>query len=900
MARARPQPGGLTLADRALHLAASSAQRLSGAGLGAKLLALAGLAAANIAAGAAAYRLATGDDWPSSLFTIYGVLLRAPGFTVRGAPNNAGTLVLNAVLIYSVFVFAIVLGAGIEEVKARFSAVRDGEVGLRLQQHVLVLNWSPLAVPLLRQLAAARLDPASPLHRRPVVLLADAPKPALDGQLAEALKGAKLELYARSGQPWRLGDLQRVCAPDAAVILLLEPLPPAAGAPAPAAAAAAGAAAAAAAAAAGLAGGGDPRSPEPTGGGAGAAPPLAPAGSVAGGGGAAAALAAAADAALGPDGGGGGGGDGDQRQQALKAAALMALMTLLGPSGTGGGGGGGGGGPAFSRWPHSASSSPPAAARSGGSAAGAPRSDGGGAAGGWRAALRRAAAASGGGAGAPPGASAGGAAGGGRRPRRGAGPRVVVQVPSVGGAGDFAHLVQRSAFLGAFGCDVTLAESSLNQSSLVDRLVVQTALQPGLASVCREALRQGPGSAAFRYARAGPALAGAPFADAWRLCRGGGAWLVGVVCAADGRLVLNPPPAMRLRHGDELVGLARGANILPARTARARPGLPGLGAPAAPARVLSRASTMSSEDLLCRHRASGDGGGASEDLLCRHRASGDGGGAAAAGAAGDGARAPPRGGARPPVRVIVAGCGAAQRKGLAEGFRRQAPPGSSVVFVHSDAGCGADLSEEWGPAPPPPRAPPAPGGGPPPPLPPPAVAVRELYAPRPTAAAALLAAGAGAADALVLASRGGPAGGFGAAAQAADAQLLYGMRRTAKAFLHAMLRRAFSFELLIGDELMSAALVQIATHPHNRQVFERLLLARRGGPQLAMAPAAAYGFGRGASAAFGDVAEAVLRARGLALGYRRADGRMLLAPAPGDAVDWGDGDELVVMVDQDG
>lgn len=39
------------------------------------------------------------------------------------------------------FVFAIVLGAGIEEVKGRLAAVRAGEVGLRLQGHVLVLNW---------------------------------------------------------------------------------------------------------------------------------------------------------------------------------------------------------------------------------------------------------------------------------------------------------------------------------------------------------------------------------------------------------------------------------------------------------------------------------------------------------------------------------------------------------------------------------------------------------------------------------------------------------------------------------------------------------------------------------------------------------------------------------------
>jgi hypothetical protein len=78
---------------------------------------------------------------PTSLFTVYGVLLRAPGFTVRDAPTLPGNLVLNLVLIYSLFIFAIVLGAGIEEVKTRLEAVRSGDIGLRLQQHVLVLNW---------------------------------------------------------------------------------------------------------------------------------------------------------------------------------------------------------------------------------------------------------------------------------------------------------------------------------------------------------------------------------------------------------------------------------------------------------------------------------------------------------------------------------------------------------------------------------------------------------------------------------------------------------------------------------------------------------------------------------------------------------------------------------------
>jgi hypothetical protein len=89
------------------------------------------------------------------------------------------------------------------------------------------------------------------------------------------------------------------------------------------------------------------------------------------------------------------------------------------------------------------------------------------------------------------------------------------------------------------------------------------------------------------------------------------------------------------------------------------------------------------------------------------------------------------------------------------------------------------------------------------------------------------------------------------------------------------------------------------THPSNQLVLDRLLLrgGRAGGPRLAMVPAAAYGFAAGVSVAFGVAAEALLRARVLALGYRRGDGRMLLAPAAGDIVDWGEGDEFVVIAD---
>jgi hypothetical protein len=483
-------------------------------------------------------------------------------------------------------------------------------------------------------------------------------------------------------------------------------------------------------------------------------------------------------------------------------------------------------------------------------------------------------------------------------------------------------------------------------------------------------------------------------------------------------LILTPHPPHDLKP--------HAAAILPGRTTRRRLGLNLGGSPnpaAAAQRALSRASTVSSSDLTRRCHSPRGRPAAS------HLSGGSGGGADRwEGGDGDGDDGGDDKRGEPSIRVIVAGCGPARRKGLLEGFQEHAPAGSTVTFVHSDGssaapasapgsssagGCGScgapngfgrlhSASTEEG----------ATGGtaagegdgsasdG---------LRVSEVVAPSPISSEALIAAGLPEADALVISSCGGGAAP-GGGAQAADALLMcellavqealeacggrqqhglqqqqhssqqqqnesqqqqqqrkgeaeeeqegqqgrtpfggvrgfddggdrqvstaagvrrqlhvvclvrsYGMRRTAQAFLRSLSRRAFSFELLIADELVAAALVQIATHPHNSLVFDRLLLNRRGGTRLTMIPATAYGFGLGSSAdaggasgggssgsgggiaaaTFGTVAEAVLKHRVLAVGYRRADGRLLLAPSPDEVVDWVTGDELVALVDED-
>ncbi len=89
---------------------------------------------------------------------------------------------------------------------------------------------------------------------------------------------------------------------------------------------------------------------------------------------------------------------------------------------------------------------------------------------------------------------------------------------------------------------------------LVRRLIVQTALQPGVASVYREIVRQGPDAVQFKWCHVDRQLAGAygqlqrHFADAV---------LCGVLSGTDATLQLNPDDDVEVHEGDKIIGLTR-------------------------------------------------------------------------------------------------------------------------------------------------------------------------------------------------------------------------------------------------------------------------------------------------------------------------------------------------------
>ncbi|KAF6257467.1 hypothetical protein COO60DRAFT_1622239, partial [Scenedesmus sp. NREL 46B-D3] len=408
-----------------------------------RLLVLACVSTGCVTAGALLYYVVSGEPLVACLFKSYGVMFRAPGFVVSQEQTLAATLVLNTMFIFSVFVFATLMGLVGDEVKQSIQAMRNGDVPLQLRGHTLVLNWNSLTLSLLRQLHHAQHDPKHCLYQRPVVVLADRPKAEMDAVVLATMKGLKFEVFLRSGRPSRQPDLQRVAAVSAGTVLLLQP---------------------------------EPCSSEA----------------------AAEALKATTLISL-------------RALQLTQTPSSLPFNTSLSPSHLAGAAW-----QQISSWCSSAgnSSSKGLRSKTGASAA---------------AAVAAAAAM-----------------------------RVVVQVPQLPRDDDLL------GFLHSTTAGVSKVQGArLLSQRMLDRLVAQTAVQPGVGQAFREIVRAGADAAQLCWCDAAAAaqLEGSRFRQARQVFAH--AVVLGVLVAADGELVLNPPDEMRLAAGDRLLGFTRQATLHP-------------------------------------------------------------------------------------------------------------------------------------------------------------------------------------------------------------------------------------------------------------------------------------------------------------------------------------------------
>eukprot|EP00798_Chlamydomonas_sp_ICE-L_P017041 gene17041-23333_t len=151
---------------------------------------LVAVSVANVCVGATIYKVVTGAPWTKSLFKVYSILFNAPGTDVTAEPTPVGSFVANIIFITGILVFAVLLGMIGEEVGNQIMALRSGTGRLRLDGHILILNWNRDLVPVLRQLIAAARSRSHVYHGRTIVILGDKEKIFLDSDVSEALRAA--------------------------------------------------------------------------------------------------------------------------------------------------------------------------------------------------------------------------------------------------------------------------------------------------------------------------------------------------------------------------------------------------------------------------------------------------------------------------------------------------------------------------------------------------------------------------------------------------------------------------------------------------------------------------------------------------------------------------------------
>lgn len=100
-----------------------SFQRVSLAGVYTRLLFLSGVSFINVLIGAGLYRVVSGQTWGTSLYKAYGVLFRAPGIGVFSEETAAAAVVLNILFLFSLFVFAFLIGMISDEFKQQVCAI---------------------------------------------------------------------------------------------------------------------------------------------------------------------------------------------------------------------------------------------------------------------------------------------------------------------------------------------------------------------------------------------------------------------------------------------------------------------------------------------------------------------------------------------------------------------------------------------------------------------------------------------------------------------------------------------------------------------------------------------------------------------------------------------------------
>lgn len=171
----------------------------------------------------AMYKHTSGCNWNEALYKCYALIYRVPGIGLAKESSRAAYIVANMVFFVGMFSFAVLLGIISDEIKTNIKNVRSGNYAVRQANHLLLINWNAQTLSVLRQIAIAQQTSQDSFWKQAVVVLADKPKAEMDAAIADTLRGYRLEVHTRQGNPAKMNDLRKVAGDKARTVILMHP-----------------------------------------------------------------------------------------------------------------------------------------------------------------------------------------------------------------------------------------------------------------------------------------------------------------------------------------------------------------------------------------------------------------------------------------------------------------------------------------------------------------------------------------------------------------------------------------------------------------------------------------------------------------------------------------------------
>ena len=158
-------------------------------------------------------------DWGAAFFHSYALLHNAPG-TSAWEYSGAGLFLANALFITGLLTFAVTIGTVSSYINAVLEEVWKADHTVLESDHIVVINWNHMIVPILRQLMAGFQDGQKKSN---IVLLAQEDTTMMRNVIKHEIGPMVRNIIVRGGNPSSIRDLAKISVGTAKRILLLSP-----------------------------------------------------------------------------------------------------------------------------------------------------------------------------------------------------------------------------------------------------------------------------------------------------------------------------------------------------------------------------------------------------------------------------------------------------------------------------------------------------------------------------------------------------------------------------------------------------------------------------------------------------------------------------------------------------